>query len=95
MATIVRENRRGRTVRLVDPVRTHTCRHNELKRAYIYALMDSHGVMRVIGSKALMTGVTNTFPPGHTRATVGSGHNSVTVNKTSLFSLSLPAHAYR
>ena len=42
-----------------------------------------------------MTGVTNTFPPGHTRATVGSGHNSVTVSKTSLFSLSLPTHAYR
>jgi hypothetical protein len=29
-----------------------------------------------------MTGVTSTFPPGHTRATVGSGH--VTVSKTSL-----------
>ena len=30
-----------------------------------------------------MTGVTDTFPPGHTRVTVGSGHNSVTVSKTS------------
>ena len=30
-----------------------------------------------------MTGVTNTFPPGHTSATVGPGHNSVTVSKTS------------
>eukprot|EP01043_Picozoa_sp_COSAG02_P037555 COSAG02_NODE_2828_length_7940_cov_6.526081_5_plen_272_part_00 len=48
LASIVRENRPGRTVRLVDPVRTHG--HNELKRAYIYALLDSRGAMRVIGS---------------------------------------------
>jgi hypothetical protein len=48
LASIVRENRPGRTVRLVDPVRTHG--HNPLKRAYIYALLDSRGVMRVIGS---------------------------------------------
>ena len=47
LASIVRENRPGRTVRLVDPVRTHG--YNPLKRAYIYALLDSHGVMRVIG----------------------------------------------
>ena len=37
LASIVRENRPGRTVRLVDPVRTHG--HNELKRAYVYALL--------------------------------------------------------
>ena len=48
LANIVRENRPGRTVRLVDPLRTHG--HNPLKRAYVYALLDCRGVMRVIGS---------------------------------------------
>ena len=47
LASIVRENRLGRTVRLVDPVRTHG--HNPLKRAYVYAVLDSRGIMMVVG----------------------------------------------
>ena len=41
LAGIARDNRIGRVARLIDPVRTRE--HRELKRAYVYALLDPGG----------------------------------------------------
>ena len=48
LASICAANRPGRVLRLTDPVRTHG--FNALQRAYIYALLDRSGIMRIIGS---------------------------------------------
>ena len=48
LASICAANRPGRVLMLTDPVRTHG--FNALQRAYIYAILDRSGIMRIIGS---------------------------------------------